>query len=149
MRFLALAALGAAALATFPVLVHSTPWFVPQGQTTISVWDGVYTADQAKRGADLFAKSCASCHGDQLEGEGQAPPLTGSEFLGNWNKQVVDDLFEIVKATMPADMPGSLSRAMNADIMSYIFQVNGFPAGKTELPSDAVSLKRIRIEAKK
>ena len=50
---------------------------------------------------------------------------------------------------MPADKPGSLSRAANADIMSYIFQANGFPAGKTELPSDAVSLKRIRIEAKK
>jgi mono/diheme cytochrome c family protein len=139
MRFLALAA-----LAVSPILIWAA-----QAPATVSVWDGVYTADQAKRGADLFAKSCASCHGDQLEGEGQAPPLTGSEFLGNWNKQVADDLFEIVKATMPADKPGSLSRATNADIMSYIFQVNGFPAGKTELPSDAESLKRIRIETKK
>jgi mono/diheme cytochrome c family protein len=149
MKSFAFAALGAAALAISPILVQSAPWAVPQGQTTISVWDGVYTADQAKRGADLFAKSCASCHGDELEGEGQAPPLTGSEFMGNWNKQVVDDLFEIVKATMPADKPGSLSRAANADIMSYIFQVNGFPAGKADLPTDAESLKRIRIEAKK
>lgn len=119
-----------------------------QAGTTISVWDGVYTADQAKRGADAYAKICASCHGDGLEGEGQTPPLKGAEFTGNWNKQVVDDLFEIVKATMPADKPGSLSRAQNADILSYIFQANGFPAGKTELPPDADSLKKIRIEAK-
>jgi S-disulfanyl-L-cysteine oxidoreductase SoxD len=139
MRFLALAV-----LAVSPILIWAA-----QAPATVSVWDGVYTADQAKRGEGLFAKSCASCHGDELEGEGQAPPLTGSEFMGNWNKQVVDDLFEIVKATMPADKPGSLSRATNADIMSYIFQVNGFPAGKTELPSDAESLKRIRIETKK
>jgi len=108
-----------------------------------------YTADQAKRGADAYANSCASCHGDNLEGEGQAPALSGSEFMGNWNKQLVDDLFEIVKSTMPADKPGTLSRARNADIMAYIFQVNGFPAGSAELPSDADSLKRIRIEDKK
>jgi S-disulfanyl-L-cysteine oxidoreductase SoxD len=139
MRFLALAALAIA-----PILIWAA-----QSPATVSVWDGVYTADQAARGESLFAKSCASCHGDQLEGEGQAPPLAGSEFMGNWNKQVVDDLFEIVKSTMPGDKPGSLSRAANADIMSYIFQVNGFPAGKTELPSDAESLKRIRIETKK
>ncbi len=118
-------------------------------QTTISVWDGVYTADQAKRGAAVYAKACASCHGDQLDGGGQAPGLTGSDFMGSWNKQVVDDLFEIITNAMPADKPGSLSRAQNADILSYIFQVNGFPAGKTELPSDAESLKKIRIEAKK
>jgi mono/diheme cytochrome c family protein len=134
-----MAALAAAALGFGP----------PQASTTISVWDGVYTADQAKRGAEQYAKSCASCHGDQLEGEGQAPPLAGSEFTGNWNKQVLDDLFEIVKSSMPADKPGSLSRAQQADVMAYIFQVNGFPAGKTELPSDAESLKKIRIEAKK
>ena len=139
MRFFALAAAAAAALS---VAAQQPP-------PAVSVWDGVYTADQAKRGADAYANLCASCHGENLEGEGQAPALSGSEFMGNWNKQAVDDLFEIVKSTMPADKPGTLSRARNADIMSYIFQVNGFPAGKTDLPSDADSLKRIRIEDKK
>jgi hypothetical protein len=50
---------------------------------------------------------------------------------------------------MPADKPGSLTRLQNADILAYIFQANQFPAGKTELPSDAETLKKIRIEAKK
>jgi len=27
-----------------------------------SVWDGVYTAEQAKRGQPLYVKSCGSCH---------------------------------------------------------------------------------------
>ncbi len=144
MKSLAPVALAAAALAAPFILAVRAQQAAP-----VSVWDGVFTADQAKRGADLYANNCASCHGDQLEGEGQAPALNGSEFIGTWNKQIVDDLFEIVKTTMPGDKPGKLSRATNADIISYIFQVNGFPAGKTELPADAESLKRIRIEVKK
>jgi S-disulfanyl-L-cysteine oxidoreductase SoxD len=137
MKSFALAALAAAPLALL------------LAQSAASVWDGVYTADQAKRGADAYANNCASCHGDQLEGEGQAPPLTGPEFMGNWNKQTADDLFEIIKSTMPADKPGTLSRARNADIITYIFQTNGFPAGKTELPTEAELLKKILIENKK
>jgi S-disulfanyl-L-cysteine oxidoreductase SoxD len=143
MRLFAIAALVTVGLAISPVLVRSAP------QATISVWDGVYTAGQAKRGADVYAKACASCHGDQLEGEGQAPPLTGSGFTGTWNQQAADDLFETMQAEMPADKPGSLSRAQNADLLAYIFQVNQFPAGKSDLPADADGLKKIRIEAKK
>jgi mono/diheme cytochrome c family protein len=145
MRLLALTALGAALPAMFPVWVGPAP----QARTATSVWDGVYTAGQAQRGANLYAKTCKSCHGAQLEGEGQAPPLSGDEFTGNWEKQTVDDLFEIVQTTMPADKPGSLTRTQNADILAYIFQANQFPAGKAELLSDPGTLKKIHIEAKK
>lgn len=134
MRLLALAALAVSAA---------------RPQATTSAWDGVYTAGQAKRGADVYARACASCHGDHLEGAGQAPPLSGSDFTGKWDKQVADDLFETVQASMPADKPGSLTRAQNADVLAYIFQMNQFPAGTTELPSDAEGLKKIRIDAKK
>jgi mono/diheme cytochrome c family protein len=136
-RFAMAAVLGAAVLA------------FSQTQSAVSVWDGVYSADQAKRGADVYAKSCAMCHGDELEGEGQAPPLAGSEFTSAWNNQTVDDVFEIVKSTMPADKPGSLTRAQNADLFAFIFQKNRFPAGKAELPQDAAALKKITIEEKK
>jgi len=136
-RFATAAILGAAVVA------------FSQAQTASSVWDGVYTADQAKRGADIYAKSCATCHGDELEGGGQAPPLTGSEFTSTWNNQTVDDIFEIVKGTMPADKPGSLTRAQNADLLAFVFQKNQFPAGKTDLPEDAAALKKIKIEEKK
>ena len=114
-----------------------------------SVWDGVYTAGQAKRGAEVYTNACASCHGDQLEGEGQAPPLTGSGFTGTWNQQAADDLFETMQAEMPADKPGSLSRAQNADILAFVLGNNGFPAGSKELSSDAAVLQKIRFETAK
>ena len=29
-----------------------------------SVWDGVYTEEQAKRGEALYEKQCSACHGE-------------------------------------------------------------------------------------
>src|SRR5712691_1802306 len=49
-----------------------------------SVWDGVYTAEQSKRGEPLYAQHCASCHGTMLEGGEMAPALTGGAFNANW-----------------------------------------------------------------
>lgn len=131
------------------VAVSLAGLIILQAQTTASVWDGVYTTDQAKRGADRYADSCASCHGDNLEGEGQAPPLMGKEFTDNWNKQTVGDLFDIVKGTMPADKPGSLTRQQNSEVLAFLFQKNGYPAGKADLSAEPADLKKIRIEAKK
>ena len=48
---------------------------------------------------------------------------------------------------MPADHPGTLSRADCVDILAYILKVNKLPAGKTELPSDADALKQIQFDA--
>jgi mono/diheme cytochrome c family protein len=118
-------------------------------QQPVSVWDGVYTQMQADRGKTSYAKSCASCHGAALDGSGQAPPLTGADFKKNWNGQTAGDLFEKIQATMPADQPGTLSRAQNADILAFLFASNGFPAGSNELPSAAADLEKIRFEAAK
>jgi len=51
--------------------------------TSRSVWDGVYTEEQAKRGEELYRKECASCHGETLVGGGGAAPLTGGTFLSH------------------------------------------------------------------
>lgn len=118
-------------------------------QPSRSVWDGVYTADQAKRGADLYADQCSSCHGLALNGGEMAPPLTGGEFMSNWNGLTVGDLFDRIRTTMPADAPGKLNRDKTADILSHILAVNMFPAGKTELPRQSEVLKDIRFEAQK
>lgn len=114
-----------------------------------SVWDGVYTEDQAKRGQGLYEEQCASCHGDALTGGEMAPPLAGGEFLSSWNGLTVGDLFERMRKTMPLDKPGQLSRAVNADITAYLLSFNKFPAGKTELPQNTEMLKQIRFEATK
>jgi len=114
-----------------------------------SVWDGVYTQEQAERGHSLYNRNCASCHGDELAGGDVPPPLAGSGFLANWNGLTVGDLFERIRRSMPQDDPGRLSRQQNADVVAYIFSFNKFPAGKTELAHDTEVLKQIRIEANK
>ena len=123
--------------------------FLLGAQTTRTVWDGVYTADQAARGKTAYGAQCAMCHNDDLTGGDEAPPLTGAQFMSNWNGLSVGELFDRIRVSMPANNPGKLGRQQNADIIAYIFQVNGFPAGKNELPADAESLKKIRIESPK
>ena len=114
-----------------------------------SVWDGVYTEEQAKRGEAIYEKQCSACHGDKLAGRESAPPLTGGAFLSNWNGLPLSDLFERVRKTMPQNAPGKLSRQQNADILAYVLSFNKFPAGKTELYRQSEMLKEILFEAEK
>ncbi len=118
-------------------------------QPATSVWDGVYTPEQANRGKALYGQNCASCHGSALDGGGTAPPLAGADFKDNWTGQTADDLFEKMQTSMPADQPGKLRREQNADILSFLLASNGFPAGSKELPTDAAVLAKIRFEAVK
>jgi S-disulfanyl-L-cysteine oxidoreductase SoxD len=114
-----------------------------------SVWDGVYTQEQAQRGQSSYNQYCMACHGGSLSGGEQAPPLAGGEFLSNWTGLTAGDLFERIRVTMPQDKPGKLSRETNVDILAYMLSVNRFPAGETELPRATEMLKQIKIEATK
>lgn len=114
-----------------------------------SVWDGVYTEDQAARGKTAYSAGCAKCHGEKLTGTETAPPLVGSAFLDDWKGRTAGDLLAIVAKTMPSDDPGTLSAAQYADITAYLLSANGFPAGDKELPVAAAESKDIRIEARK
>jgi mono/diheme cytochrome c family protein len=114
-----------------------------------SQWDGVYSAEQAKRGQTLYAEKCASCHGPDLTGGEMAPALVGGEFSANWNDLSVGDLFERIRISMPQNDPGSLSRPQNADILSFILERNKAPAGSTELPSQTEALNQVKFLATK
>jgi quinoprotein glucose dehydrogenase len=118
-----------------------------QEQKTSTVWDGVYTAEQAKRGAALYADNCASCHGLALTGGESAPPLTGGEFLSNWSGLTLGDLFDRIRTSMPADRPGTLTREQTANVLAHILNVGQFPSGTAELSTRTEILKQIRIEA--
>jgi mono/diheme cytochrome c family protein len=113
------------------------------------IWSGVYTEAQAKRGEAIYADRCASCHAPDLSGIDQAPALAGGDFTAEWNDQAVNDLFERVRISMPADKPGSLERQQVADVLAFILQKNDLPAGQSELPTTAETLKEIRFPAKK
>jgi len=114
-----------------------------------SVWDGVYTEEQAARGGALYSQKCAQCHAADLSGGEMAPALASSDFKSNWSGLSVDDLFERIKVSMPGDDPGTMSRQETADIVAFVFSKNGFPAGKSELVREAEVLKQIMFEATK
>jgi mono/diheme cytochrome c family protein len=118
-------------------------------QGTRSVWDGVYTEAQATRGAALFDRECAACHGPAGEGGGMAPALVGNAFSANYNGQTVADLFDRNRTTMPVGKEGQLSGQQNADITAFMLQENKFPAGATELPSQSMMLRQIKYVAER
>jgi S-disulfanyl-L-cysteine oxidoreductase SoxD len=130
-----------------PLLVGVTFAAVALTQATRSVWDGVYTAEQSKRGQEAYAKECASCHGSDLTGGESAPALAGPGFLSNWTTLTVGDLFERTRVSMPENDPGKLSRAQLADVIAYLLSANRFPEGKVELDKQTEVLKQIRIDA--
>lgn len=103
-----------------------------------SVRQGVYTAAQAERGRRLFDDRCVSCHQpDQYVGEG---------FLKSWAGQTADSLFDLLRTTMPQDNPGSLKPQAYADLLAYLFQLNGLPPGDTELKAVSRVLRLVVIE---
>lgn len=119
-------------------------------QQAKSQWDGVYTDEQAKRGAPLYSEHCASCHNEDLSGAEMAPGLRGADFNANWNGSSVGDLFERIRQTMPPESaPGSLTRQQNADIVAYLLSKSGAPAGPSELPTQTELLKGIKFVAEK
>jgi quinoprotein glucose dehydrogenase len=128
------------------LVLHSTVHAQPP---TKSIWDGIYTEEQATRGKALYASECSSCHGAELTGGEMAPGLAGGEFISGWDGLTVGDLFERIRISMPQNSPGSLSGQQNADILSFVFSVNKFPTGTSELPKEAGILKQIKFEGKK
>jgi mono/diheme cytochrome c family protein len=113
-----------------------------------SVWDGVYTEEQAKRGETLYATECASCHRNDTGGE-EASALAGPAFLANWDGLTVGDLYERIRVSMPPANPRRLSRRQIVDILGHLMKANGFPTGKTELAQETEAMKQVRIEATK
>ncbi len=136
------------------LLAVAAVWTVGVSQSSVraqgkTVWDGVFTEEQAKRGEAAFMKECSSCHGNDLAGDGFAPALAGSDFISNWNELSVGDLYDRIRISMPPNGPSGVTPAAKADIVAHIMNSNKWPAGKTELEPKTEVLKGIKIEMKK
>ena len=99
---------------------------------------GVYTAEQAKRGRDIYAGMCQSCHA--------AASHTGVTFRNSWGGRPLSDLFAFMRERMPKNEPGSLAPEEYADVLAYLLSINAMPTGAHELQPDSLALKRIRID---
>src|SRR5215212_10383792 len=62
-------------------------------QATRTLQDGVFSDTQADRGHALYTQRCAGCHGADLTGSAQAPPLEGPAFRFKWRQEPLSALF--------------------------------------------------------
>jgi mono/diheme cytochrome c family protein len=139
----------AVAILSVGAFLVSMAYVTVGAQATRSVNEGVYTAEQAKRGEALYKEPCSACHGDNLEGSGPMPPLAGKDFLANWQGKTVGDLFEKTSTTMPATAPGSLTPEQAADVVSFLLSKDSYPAGSAALEAKVEPLQQIKIDAPK
>jgi len=99
---------------------------------------GVYTAAQAVQGFGTYQLICVSCHTQGSH--------TGPVFVAKWEGRLLWDLFRYVSESMPKSEPGSLTPEEYAGVVAYLLRMNGMPAGASEIPTDSIALKKIRIE---
>ena len=99
---------------------------------------GVYTAEQASRGENVYMSLCVSCH----------PPATqaGHAFSVRWGGRPLSELYDAIKDKMPKNDPGTLTPEESAQLIAYVLKLNEVTAGKAALVGDPDALKKIRIE---
>lgn len=123
----------ALAIAMFPaLLVGQSP---DGGRTTRS---GVYNRDQVARGQDVYLGQCRSCHAPESH--------ASATFQAAWNGKSLVELYNYIRERMPKSEPGSLTDQEYVDVLSYLLRLNRMPEGDAELPSDTLTLKRIRFD---
>jgi mono/diheme cytochrome c family protein len=111
----------------------------PHAQRTTS--SGVYTAEQANRGRDVYAMQCRSCHTPASH--------TGAIFAAWWDRKTLADLYQFIVTRMPKNEPGSLMADEYVDVTAYLLKLNELPTGTDPLSADTVAMKRVRIEVGK
>jgi len=122
-----------------------------QTSDTRSIRDGVFTAEQARRGQAAYTGPCDRCHGSKLDGAPDdpdmlpAPAVAGPKFLRKWDGRTLAVLFDYIRTTMPTNNPGYLNAVEVADIVAYMLSVSGMPAGEEALPPEPAGLAGVVI----
>lgn len=112
----------------------------PAEPATSKASDGVYTAEQAERGKDVFASLCTGCH--------TVATQSGATFAKKWNGVRLSELYVVLAEQMPKDDPGALTLKERIDVIAYLLKLNELPAGKDALSADPELLKKIVIDLK-
>ncbi|MCW8809232.1 MAG: transporter substrate-binding domain-containing protein [Rhodanobacter sp.] len=104
----------------------------------------LFTVAQADSGKQKFAEDCARCHGPAMEGRA-GPALKGPNFASAKSDFHVGDIFTILAHNMPASDPGSLTHLDYVDVMAFLLQQNGYPAGKKALLYDEAMRSKVPL----
>lgn len=119
-----------------------------------TIWDGVYTPEQAARGKAVFNSPCGICHGSRLDGAADdmdmisGPPLARHKFLRNWDGRSLGALMSYAHRTMPQSNPGMLPVEDYVAIIAHMLSTSGAPPGEEPLSSDIRDLAHIVIAPK-
>lgn len=129
---------GAALALAAAIALSSAP---AQGAAQKTSNDGVYTKEQADRAKDQFAKMCADCH--PFSAAAKKKPndvLLGDEpFVKAWDDRSLGQMVTTIVMTMPNDGSGAVTDSEGVDLVAYILQQNGYPAGSQPLTKEAAS----------
>ena len=90
---------------------------------------GRYTAAQAAAGRQAYEAYCASCHLQDLAGRNEAPQLSGGNFLRAWGRRTTGDLLGYMMSTMPPGNRGALGQDTYINLVAFLLEANGAPAG--------------------
>lgn len=103
--------------------------------------DGLYTKAQADGASALYNKICADCHPFTVAARKKPKdlPLGEDPFFDEWEGRTVRELVSIIVLTMPNDGSAVISDQEATDLVAYILQQNGFPAGSTPLSKAAAA----------
>ena len=107
-----------------------------------------------EKGSEVFAKNCASCHGEFGEGSGKNPVLVGGQgtlknqaqnggeegpekTLGSYASHIAP-YYWYIKVAMPLPTPKSLSNDEVYGILGYLLQLNEIEVNGKEIEDDTV-----------
>ena len=112
-----------------------------QGAAQATSNDGVYTKTQADRAKAQFAKMCAECHpfSEAAKKKPNDVLLGDLPFVKAWDGRTLGELVTTIVMTMPNDGSGEVTEPQGVDLVAFILQQNGYPAGTTPLTKAAAA----------
>lgn len=126
----------AAVLVATTATLLAAPRAEAQPRSTMA---GVYTADQAVKGREVFNSNCLGCH--------TTASHQGTAFQLKWFGRPLYDLYDYLSQAMPKAAPGSLTEDEYVWVTAYILRLNGMPPGRTELNAEPTWLKAVRVDS--
>jgi mono/diheme cytochrome c family protein len=133
-----------ATIAVAAVAMTTGVFWPLSAQAPGAIWTGAYTAAQAERGRAVVQTHCSECHHEDLSG-GEGPALVGATFMTKWETHTVERLFHKIRDTMPSRDDTDVTAQQKLDAVAFILQLNGFPAGSTELADTPGTLASLHI----
>ena len=129
-----------ASLVAQPFSLVAQPFRAAEGvQKTTN--DGVYSKAQADGAKARFDKICAECHAFTVAAKKKPKdlPLGDEPFVQDWDGRALGELITTIVLTMPNDGSAVVSDPEAVDLVAYILQQNGFPAGSAPLTKEGAS----------